>query len=233
MTDKLFDLTYADVKIENQEDGSNIYNVTPNNNISEEDLLTLLKQVYDFENQEEYNDVIMLKLKGLSVDLLSEAIKYSLSREDLKNPTMILNIINLIKIYNTLDDSFFENENVYVSSIEELLDIKFNIHSELQQFIKQLSIYFISLFKSYNKTSYSPLDNHIKLPSMYEKIFLSLDLLTLSGIFSVSPTFSTDECVYIEESMLYVSNIMRKNIIAMGMMNAFLEGLDNDNSKEQ
>ena len=89
------------------------------------------------------------------------------------------------------------------------------------------------MFKSYNKTSYSPLDNHIKLPAIYEKIFLSLDLLTLSGIFSVSPSFSTDECVYIEESMLYVSNIMRKNIIAMGMMNAFLEGLDNDNSTEQ
>lgn len=230
MTDKIIDLIHTDLIVEEQENGSKIYKIKPNNNIHKDELLSLLTQIYDIENKENYNDVIYLNLKGLSVDLLSDAIKYSLTREDLKNPLMILNIINLIKIYNTLDDSFFENEDIYVSSIEELLDLKLSIGNELKQFIKQLSIYFVSLFKSYNKTSYSPLDNHIKLPSVYDRIFLSSDLLTLSGILSVSPTFSTDECVYIEESLLYISNIMRKNIMATGMINLFLEGLNNGNS---
>ena len=232
MVDITFDIENVDLLTEKKEDGASVYKFTPHKDISHEDLINLLQQVYDTENQEGYNDVIFLNLKGLSVESLAEAFRYSLSREDLKNPSMLLNIINLIKIYNTLDDSFFENEDVFVSSIEELLDVKFEIHNELQQFIRQVSIYFMSLFKSYNKTTYSPLDNHIKLPSIYAKIFLSLDLLTLSGIFSVSPKFTTDDCVYIEESMLYISNIMRKNIIAMGLMNTFLKGIEDGNCEE-
>ena len=230
MTDICFNVINTDMTINDSVDGNKTIILQPHTNISKEELLQLLQQVYDYENKEENKDVVFLKLKGLSVDLLAESIKYSLTRDDLKNPLMILNIINLIKIYNTLDDSFFENEDIYVSSIEELLDLKLSIGNELKQFIKQLSIYFVSLFKSYNKTSYSPLDNHIKLPSVYDRIFLSSDLLTLSGILSVSPAFSTDECVYIEESLLYISNIMRKNIMATGMINLFLEGLNNGNS---
>ena len=225
--------TYKDIiSTEVQEKGTTFYYIKPHSTILKDEMIELLGQIYDIENDETFKDVFILKFKGLGIDLITEAFRYSLSREDLKNPSMLLNIINLIKIYNTLDDSFFENEDVFVSSIEELLDVKFEIHNELQQFIRQVSIYFMSLFKSYNKTTYSPLDNHIKLPSIYAKIFLSLDLLTLSGIFSVSPKFTTDDCVYIEESMLYISNIMRKNIIAMGLMNTFLKGIEDGNCEE-
>lgn len=230
MTDKIIDLMHTDLIVEEQENGSKIYKIKPNNNIDKDELLSLLTQIYDIENAENYNDVIYLNLKGLSVDLLSEAIKYSLSREDLKNPTMILNIINLIKIYNTLDDSFFENENIYVSSIEDMLDIKLSLRNEIKAFSKKLSIYFISLFKSYNKLSFNPLDTHIELPNIYSAIILSSDILTLSGIFSTSEPFSTNECIYIDNSFKYISSLLTKNFMTINFMDDFFKGFSDGTS---
>lgn len=190
--------------------------------IDKDNLIYALTQIYDYEKDLENVDVHLI-LKGLSVELLSEAIKFSLNKKDLKDPFMILNIINLIKIYNTLDDVFFEDENVYVSSIEDLLDLKLTLHSELKSFIKELSIYFISLFKSYSKTSYTPLDNHIELPLVYRAIILSTDLLTLSGIFSISEPFNTEECVYIDNAIKYIQYLMFKNSIGTYIMDAFFK----------
>jgi len=190
--------------------------------IEKDELLESLDKVYEYEKDlDEVN--VQLILKGLSVELLTEALKHSLIKKDLKDPYMILNIINLIKIYNTLDDVFFEDETVYVSSIEDLLDLKLALHDELKVFIKELSIYFLSLFKSYSKTSYTPLDNHIELPLIYRAIILSTDLLTLSGIFSVSEPFNTEDCVYIDNAIKYIQHLMFKNSIGTYIMDAFFK----------
>lgn len=192
------------------------------NAILKNDMIETLGKIFDYEKDLENVNVI-LDLKGLDTELLVECIKYALTREDLKDPVMILNILNLVKIYNTLDDSFFENKNIYVSSIEDMLDLKLSLRNELKSFSKQLSIYFISLFKSYNKVSYNPLDSHIQLPNIYSAIFLSSDILTLSGIFAVSETFSTENCVYIDDSFKYISNLLTKNVVALDFMNGFLK----------
>lgn len=196
------------------------------NVILKNDMIETLGKIFDYEKDLENVNVI-LDLKGLDTEVLLEAIKYALTREDLKDPVMILNILNLVKIYNTLDDSFFENKNIYVSSIEDMLDLKLSLRNELKSFSKQLSIYFISLFKSYNKISYNPLDSHIQLPNIYSAIFLSSDILTLSGIFAVSETFSTENCVYIDDSFKYISNLLTKNVVALDFMNGFFKGLNN------
>lgn len=196
--------------------------ITLNNSLSIEDVEKTLSYIYDYEKSLD-NVNILLDLKGLETELLSECIKYSLLREDLKDPVMILNIINLIKIYNTLDDSYFEDENIYVNSIEDLLDLKLEIHTELAEFIKKTSMYFISLFKSYNKIMFTPLDNHKKLPDIYKAIFLSTDLLTLSGIFASSESFNTEECVYIEDSLIYISSLLLKGSMGVNLMENFFK----------
>lgn len=188
--------------------------------IETQKLLDALKMIYDFESSE--NQLTFLNLKGLPTSLITEAIKYSLTREDLKNPCMLLNIINLIKIYNTLDDTFFEDEKIYISSIEDLLDVKLDLTEELSDFQRQISIYFISLFKSYNKLTYEPLDKHIALPEIYKNIIMSLDILTLSGIFSVSKKFSTDDCIYIENGCAYLTELLMKGSLSSYLMNKLL-----------
>lgn len=188
--------------------------------IEKETLLDDIKLIYDFENDE--NAIVFMNLKGLDTSLIIEAIKYSLTREDLRNPYMLLNIINLIKIYNTLDDSFFQNDKIYVSSIEDLLDIKLDLTEEISKFQRQLSIYFISLFKSYNKTQYEPLDKHIDLPNIYKNIIMASDILTLSGIFSVSEPFSTSECIYINDASMYMTSLLSKGSLSVLLMNNLL-----------
>ena len=212
------------VNVENTE---NNLTVNVKEGIEKDTLLEKLKDIFDYET--ETKGIVFLNLKGLDTSLISESIRYALSREDLRNPYMILNIINLIKIYNTLDDSFFNDSKIYVNSIEDLLDVKLDLSEELKKFQRQLSIYFISLFKSYNKLSYEPLDKHIELPEIYKNIILSLDILTLSGIFSVSEPFSTEECVYIDSAIIYMNELLIRGGIYSNLLNE-LFGDKNGNS---
>lgn len=211
-------------------EGEKDLTVNVKDGIEKDSLLTVIKEIFDFEI--ETKEIVYLNLKGLNVSLITEAIRYSLTREDLRNPYMILNIINLIKIYNTLDDSFFNDSKIYVNSIEDLLDVKLDLTNELKKFQRQLSIYFISLFKSYNKFSYEPLDKHIELPEIYKNIILSLDILTLSGIFSVSEPFSTEECVYIDSAIIYMNELLMRGAISTKLISAlFGENNDSNNGK--
>lgn len=83
-----------------------------------------MKEFYDFEISQK--TTYKLDLKHTSVSNKIAAFKYSLTRDDIINAQMILNLYNLVKIYNTLDDEFFASSNIYINSIEELL-ITFNI----------------------------------------------------------------------------------------------------------
>lgn len=192
------------------------------NNVFTGDLKEIVDLVVCYELQEEHEN-ILLDLKGLEVEKLAEVFKYALTREDLNDPLLILNIINLIKVYNSLDDTFFANEDIYVSSIEDLLDLKLEITSELSAFVKKVSVYFMSLFKSYNKFVYTPMDKHVKLPNVYKAIFLSTDLLTLAGIFSDSENFNTSECVLVEDAILYVTSLLMKGSMSSELIEMFLK----------
>lgn len=198
------------------------------------DIIPFLEKLYCLETEltELARNNVKLFLKGVELETLVRVFEMSMNREDLCDPLMILNIINLIKLYNTLEDDFFDDENIYVSSIEDLLDLKLELQSSLNKFIRQLSIYFISLFKSYNKTTYTPLDTHIPLPKIYRTIFMSTDLLTLSGIFSVSEKFSTEECVYLDNAIECIIALQSKSVVSVTLLDGFLEGLFNGD-KEQ
>ena len=102
----------ADIVFQKNDDGTIITTITPHADISIEDLIDLLRQVYDEENKEDCIETYYLRLKGLSTELLAEAFKYSLSREDLKDPLMLLNIVNYIKNGTKLNSLFFENEDI-------------------------------------------------------------------------------------------------------------------------
>lgn len=214
---------YTDITIDETEA---LIRIKVNQSIEKQVLLDLLSDVYTLENQlikDKQDTNIGIDLKGLNTELLVAAISYSLTYEDLADPLMLLNILNLVKIYNTLDTSFFENQDVYVNSIEELLDLKLDLQEDLDKFTRQLSIYFISLFKSYNKTNYTPLDKHMPLPRIYKALFVASDFLTLSGIFSVSKPFSTDECVYLDDAIDCLVNLQLKGQFGITFLNDLIE----------
>ena len=232
------------ILIENKDiDSVEYVYVTVKEGIESKDLVSFLKDYYDLQNeiyseesktlekQTEKNEVtvesrtkilnMLLNLKGLSIDKKIEAIRYSLTREDLLDVNMLLNITSLVRNYNNFSKDFFEVENCYFNKIMDFVDARTELQEELKVLSKQLSIYFLSLFKSYNKTHYTPLEKHIELPSLYASLFMSMDILSLSSIFSSCEPFSTDECVYIENGIAFLTVLLQKSNLANTLLNDF------------
>lgn len=188
--------------------------------------LEQVKELYE-------NDVIcMIDLKPLPVEDKAEIIKYAMSKEDLDDPLMIMNLYNFVKVYNTLEDSYFEAPDIYVNSVEELLDLKLAISKELKEFTRQISIYFMSLFKSYNKMVYTSADEHKPLPPLYNTIFTVSDFLTLSGIFAKTPEISTKDLVYIDNAQTVLAMLITKGANTLnGLCELFADKeVENDTS---
>lgn len=192
-----------------------------NKEVSPTDILSFVKEYCDLQaNEEEWN--YYLDLKGVNQKALIEAIKYMLSREDLKDKLVILNIISLIKPCNSLDDEVFKSEDIYFNSLTEFLDFKLALNENLKEFCTTLSIYYVSLFKSYAKLEISFLDDARDMPSLYGTLIASLDFFTLGGIFSKARPFNTDACFVIKSAAAYVSNLADKNKITSSLYEAIL-----------
>ena len=88
------------------------------------------------------------------------------------------------------------------------------------------------MFKSFNKDHYTPLDVHQPLPKVFKTIFMSNDLLTLSGIFAVSKPFSTDKCVYLDDGIDCILNLQAKSYMSANFIKTFLEGFSNGTSEQ-
>lgn len=165
---------------------------------------------------------ITVDLKPCPYEVRARALKHSLKNYDLKDPLLLLNILNLVKIYNDNHEDFFNNPDICINEPEELVNIKLFCRAELKAFKRQLCIYFISLFKSYNKMIYTPTDTKVVLPDSFKSIILSTDILTLSGIFSSCDKFSTEELVNVENAFQYVSSLMMKSYMNTSLLNEFL-----------
>ena len=219
MLKALNDTAGSDLTITETENGTRIKVA---DTIFIEELKIVIDIINNYEKQDEHEN-ILLDLRGMSVEKLAFAFKYAMSLEDFSNPLLILNIINLIKVYNTLEDSHFANEDIYFTSTENMLDVRLEISSEIAEFTKKIALIFISLFKSYNKFVYTPADKPYRLPKLYKTIILSCDLLTLSGIFMTSDNFDTSECMFIEDSLLYISSLITKSSMSFELIEMFLK----------
>lgn len=199
-----------------------------------EDVVNKIKDIYNavLSYNEEHADkkaTIMVDLKHCSVEKKAELIKFALQFDKLEDPLMLLNILNLIKVYNTLDESYFKSADVYVNSIEELLDLKLAINSELKEFSKRLVIYFLGVLKSYNKMAFTPADEHIELPIVFQNIFRVVDIATIASLFAKCGTFSTDEVMYIDHAYTYMTLILSKSANAISLIEEFYTEKEDDN----
>lgn len=194
-----------------------------------EDVITVIKEVdskiRDYNTNNENQVILMFDLKGATTYQKIEAIKYAFNTPTLEDPLMQLNLYNLIKSYNNMNDEFFNSSDIYFNSVEELLDVKLALSKEIKAFIRQLSIYYMSLFKSYNKLFFTPSDEHINLPTLYKNMILTSDLLTLSGIFAKSPEFSTNDLIYIDDAYIYLTALITRSNNSMNLIDDFLNSI--------
>ena len=183
----------------------------------------IYKDVAEFNSVNDNKVTVMVDLKHCKVDTKAEVIRFALGYNDLEDPLMLLNILNLVKMYNTLDDNHFAADDVFVNSIEELLDLKLLLSSDIKEFSRKLSIYFLSIIKSYNKMTFTPADDHTVLPKVFEALILASDLLTLSGIFAKATNISTEDLVYVDNAYIYMTSLINKGITTSSLLGEFLE----------
>ena len=142
--------------------------------------------------------------------------------KDLRDKLVILNIINLIKTSNTLDDEVFKSEDLYLNSLSDFLDFKLSVTIDLRNFCRYLCMYYVALFKSYAKLEISFLDNAEDIPSLYGMIIASLDFFTLGSIFAKADSFDTDECPVIKNAASYIITLVEKTKVANNLLEAIL-----------
>ena len=127
--------------------------------IAVNEIVDIIKKVNDIEIESGLN--IFINLKPLNIQKIQEILSSLLKCDRLSNASILFNIILLLKTYNTLEDEFFNNKNVYYSSLEDFLDIKNGLKSDIKELNTKLSIYFMSIFRSLNKFEFSFIDNPV------------------------------------------------------------------------
>lgn len=176
--------------------------------IAVNEIVDIIKKVNDIEIESGLN--IFINLKPLNIQKIQEILSSLLKCDRLSNASILFNIILLLKTYNTLEDEFFNNKNVYYSSLEDFLDIKNGLKSNIKELNTKLSIYFISIFRSLNKFEFSFIDNPVQIPELYKNILLSVDVFTIGGILSNNNGFTDKDMLMIKDSYGYVSEITSK-----------------------
>lgn len=199
----------------------NVSEITFSDKIESIDIVELIKKVNIIEN--ESNISITINLKPLNIQKIQEILSLLLKYEKLTNASIIFNIILLLKTYNTLEDDFFNNKNVYYSSLEDFLDIKNGLKYDIKELNTKLSVYFISIFKSLNKFEFSFIDNPVQIPELYTNILLSVDIFTIGGILSNNNGFSDKDMLMVKDSYGYVSEIVSKIKITDTMFESLME----------
>lgn len=199
----------------------NVSEITFSDKIESIDIVELIKKVNIIEN--ESNISITINLKPLNIQKIQEILSLLIKYEKLTNASIIFNIILLLKTYNTLEDDFFNNKNVYYSSLEDFLDIKNGLKYDIKELNTKLSVYFISIFKSLNKFEFSFIDNPVQVPELYTNILLSVDIFTIGGILSNNNGFSDKDMLMVKDSYGYVSEIVSKIKITDTMFESLME----------
>lgn len=221
----------------NMEDNYIRVKFRPESEVTEDTILIPYKALHEFNlsrKEDEKQTTLMFDLKNASLKVKTDVIRIALNYSDLEDPLMLLNILNLVKVYNTLDDSYFQSKDIFVNSVEELLDLKLALAPDLKVFSQKIAKYFFGLVKSYSKVAFTPADEHIELPNIFKQLFLLLDLATISSILAKSASFSTDEITYIDNAYIYMSTIISRSNMALDMVEDFYktQGGEDGNSNQ-
>lgn len=189
-------------------------------------IISILDKIIKDEAEEYSKNTQMLTanivLKGLSSESLVVIYKHLLECDSLVNSSLILNILNLIKMYNAFDDSFFAHELIHFKDLEQFLDVKLELKAALEKFINRIGVYYLSIMSSAHKTAYTYLDQPVELPYLYKRIILSSDFIILSGILSKCKALSTNELYIVKDAYMYLAECAKKMQLADALLNLFV-----------
>ena len=112
-------------------------------------VLSIEESAYDIKNLQ--GPTFKLNFKNQSVSNLIDIFSFAMDREKMVNTRMILNLQVFINGYSTFDDSLFESPEIFISKIENVLDIKLSLIDKLKPFNPQIAYSFLACLKSMHK----------------------------------------------------------------------------------
>nr|DAH48029.1 MAG TPA: hypothetical protein [Caudoviricetes sp.] len=175
-------------------------------------VLATVKRINDYEAQfdtrtaegKQVLPVIEIDAKQCSTDTLVKLLHYAMNREDLVNASLLLNIFNLIKQYNSLSETYFDYPLSYVKSIEEFIDLKATLAPDIKRVSTQLAYWYLGALYSIHKTEITVIDKLERVPNLYHSLLLASDLFTLSAIFNKGDSIDTSTLPQVEYAYVYV-----------------------------
>ena len=185
----------------------------------ENTLLATLDALNTFEKsaqEKKEHFEISLDFKKLPMSLRVAAMKWALTNEELIDSTLVLNILNLIKGYNTFDESFFQSPVVIVNNLEEFLDLKQALTSELKTFTTALAKYYFSIFKSAGITDFPANNRPVIIPTVYQRVLLVSDFISLSNI--IRKFTEVKDLVYVENAEMFLNTLATRYVFANTLM---------------
>lgn len=177
--------------------------------LSRDDVLKAFTVLVDSEvsGHEPY----VFALKNLDVEMVADIIRYSLGRADYANPTILANVMVLVRNYNTLDDSFFKSETVFVSTLENLLDLKLALKADIRKFNRDVCVEFISCLKYASKFEFNFTEcGPCEVSRLHRAVIFSMDVFTLSSMLSNCEPFTSDDLKPVANALPFVAEFAAK-----------------------
>lgn len=195
------------------------------NDISESNFILFLEKLQKLEESIEnfsLYSTFNLSIKQLPFEFRSQYFKKILETKQFVDPISITNVLVLVKSNLSLDDEFFNNNFIFVNDIEEMLDIKLECKAAISQFIKELSIWYVSILRSLHKVEVNFLEDAVDLPNIYSIAINSMSFLDLSDILAKSSDFSVSQLHIVKNAYSIFCKLVDKQKIS----NALLQGLN-------
>lgn len=209
----MIDITISsldDVKSIN--DTESQYNVSFSNYDAYSDSITHLLQL-----EPKYK--LFLHLKNFSTENKIYILKDAMSDKELQDPVLLLNIFNLIKNYNSYDDSYFSYEYTMFKDLEEILQIKLELKTDIKEYKTELAFWFLSCLNSLQKIEYTYADTVYSIPKAYKAILDQSDLILISNFINKANNIETKDLVLVDMAYAYITNICRKLAVTDTLLN--------------
>lgn len=180
-----------------------------------------VNDIQQFIVKNQTNRNIQFDIKTLNFDFKKTLFSNWFSNYDIVNPSILMNLITLLRAYNDFSDDFFALDTIYFNSITEFLDIKLELKTEIDKFVNDFSTWYYSLFKCIHKVEINFLETFKPLPNTFSSIITSLDFVTISGIISKATNVDFKNLYLVENALTYISVLSQKNSLAGLFMNKF------------
>lgn len=194
--------------------------------MDKQDLLSLLDQVLDkeeaqFDVKNLTGQTFKLNFKNQPTENLVAILEHAINRESLVNTRLMLNLQIFVNGYSTFDDSLFESPEIFLSKIEQVLDVKLALLDSLKSFQTKIAYWFLACLKSMHKVEYTYIDPVVKLPAIYKRFLFSTNLLVLSSILSKAANIEIKDLPLVEDAFPVVMELASASALANKMIQNF------------